>query len=481
MEIIETKLGDISEIITGPFGSQLHQSDYVQCGIPSIMPQNIGNRTLEYANIACISEMDALRLARYTVKQNDIVYARRGDIEKHAFIRQCDEGALCGTGCMRIRVDPQKALPAYVSFFLNRPESKKWISQHAVGTNMPNLNTEILSSVPIQLPCMQIQQSIVRILECMDGTLSNNNQLCAELESMAKTLYDYWFVQFDFPDANGKPYRTSGGEMVWNEQLKREIPKGWNVYYVSDCCDIIDCLHSEKPKKEFENEDAFLLQLENLVDNGLVDITNKYYVSVEMYKLWTSRVEVRSGDLLVTNAGRAGAVYRMPEGVCAGMGRNMTAIRPNKVPPTLLYYFFTSRDMETQIKANTDTGAFFKSLNVRGIKQLRIVLPQTNESAIMHELEKRLSSIRHLVEQLSKESTELARLRDWLLPMLMNGQATVAPAEPVPKLQVLQPEKPACDPRFDRWLQTQGVAARGTVGKQTLHDIFDAMDDDDKQ
>ena len=85
------------------------------------------------------------------------------------------------------------------------------------------------------------------------------------------------------------------------------------------------------------------------------------------------------------------------------------------------------------------------------------------------------------IQMTRRESIELAKLRDWLLPMLMNGQATVAPAESAPKMQVLRPEKPTSDPRFDRWLQTQGVAARGTVDEQTLHDIFDAMDDDDKQ
>ena len=110
---------------------------------------------------------------------------------------------------------------------------------------------------------------------------------------------------------------------------------------------------------------------------------------------------------------------------------------------------------------------------------LLIALPEKLDS--IRALSNRLCDLLSAVTHFQTENKELTRLRDWLLPMLMNGQATVAPAEPAPKLQVLQPEKPACDPRFDRWLQTQGVAARGTVDEQTLHDIFDAMDDDDKQ
>src|SRR5690606_31437410 len=105
-------------------------------------------------------------------------------------------------------------------------------------------------------------------LYVIDQKIELNNRIIAELEAMAKTIYDYWFVQFNFPNAEGKPYRISGGEMVWNEQLKREIPKGWSVNPLPRYCQIIDCLHSEKPSLVFENEDYYLLQLDNLIDNG---------------------------------------------------------------------------------------------------------------------------------------------------------------------------------------------------------------------
>ena len=107
------------------------------------------------------------------------------------------------------------------------------------------------------------------------------------------------------------------------------------------------------------------------------------------------------------------------------------------------------------------------------------MLPERLET--IRAMSDRLCELFSAVAHYQTENHELSQLRNWLLPMLMNGQATVTSAEPTPKLQVLVPEKPARDPRFDRWLQTQGVAARGTVDEQTLNDIFDAMDDDDKQ
>ena len=156
MQMINTTLGEIANIITGPFGSQLHMSDYVDKGIAVIMPQNIGDRIVLEDKIARISESDYQRLERYQTQNEDIVYSRRGDVEKHAFISG-DKPYLCGTGCLRVRANKEKVYPRYLSLFLSRPETKRWLSQHAIGSNMMNLNTSILGNVPVFLPSMDIQ------------------------------------------------------------------------------------------------------------------------------------------------------------------------------------------------------------------------------------------------------------------------------------------------------------------------------------
>lgn len=168
-------LGDIANIITGPFGSQLHMEDYVETGIPVIMPQNIGDRVVNEAGIARISEDDYKRLHRYATKVNDIVYARRGDVEKHAFI-STDNRALCGTGCLRVRIyDTNIVYPLFLSFYLNRPETRRWITVHAVGTNMLNLNTGILASVPLNLPDYELQVKIAETLQQIDDKIRHNS------------------------------------------------------------------------------------------------------------------------------------------------------------------------------------------------------------------------------------------------------------------------------------------------------------------
>lgn len=302
--------------------------------------------------------------------------------------------------------------------------SLKHLKRLAQGSQTKFLTMQILDSFQVLDFPYEDQKTLISSVYAIDSKIRLNDRICSELESMAKTLYDYWFVQFDFPDENGKPYRTSGGEMVWNKQLKREIPKGWEAKNIQEICAVVDCLHSKKPDLSFEAENYYLLQLDNLVDMGLLDLSNKYYVSANDYAAWTSKIEVRCGDLVITNAGRVGDIARIPEGIICGIGRNMTAIRAVNVDPIFMYYFFASSDMKAQIKSNTDTGSFFGSLNVRGIKQLIMPIP-SKESEIMNRFIDIVRPIRENLEIVAQQSQELLKLRDWLLPMLMNGQARV--------------------------------------------------------
>jgi type I restriction enzyme S subunit len=156
-----TKLGTETKrcggaIQTGPFGSQLHASDYVAEGVPVVMPKDISGRRVSTASIARIQEHDAERLSRHRLQSGDVVYSRRGDVERHALIGPREIGWLCGTGCLLVRLGPRWPSPMFASFALDRPETRGWISQHAIGATMPNLNTGILSDVPLVMPSDEI-------------------------------------------------------------------------------------------------------------------------------------------------------------------------------------------------------------------------------------------------------------------------------------------------------------------------------------
>jgi type I restriction enzyme S subunit len=191
----EVKLGEIADVQTGPFGSQLHASDYVSEGIPCVMPTNIGNRLdFRKEDIAYIKESDARRLSKHLLKKGDIVYSRRGDVEKCGYVKSNEEGWFCGTGCLRLRINDEKANSLFVAFFLSAPEIKSFISNNAVGTTMPNLNSQILNNVPLLLPDIKKQQSIASILSSLDDKIDLLHRQNATLEKMAETLFRQWFV-----------------------------------------------------------------------------------------------------------------------------------------------------------------------------------------------------------------------------------------------------------------------------------------------
>ena len=299
-------LGDIAEIITGPFGSMLHKSDYVEEGFPLVMPQDIGDRIINFDSIAKISEIDAIRLEKYEAVENDIIYARRGDVEKHAFVVSEYGKIFCGTGCLRVRVNPEKANPLFISFYLSRPESREWISKHAVGSNMPNINTEILSDVPIELPDKAQQQKVVDFLSASERKILHNRKINDNLEQQAKLLYDYWFTQFDFPNADDEPYQSSGGKMVWNEILKRNIPFGWQVVPFLEIASWES--NSQPPKSEFiyEPKAGYIRFIQN---RDYDSDTHKTYIPLTKYLSVVDRY-----DILMDKYGDAGAVRYGIEG-----------------------------------------------------------------------------------------------------------------------------------------------------------------------
>ena len=197
-----TTLGEICArgkggVQTGPFGSQLHAADYVAVGIPSIMPQNIGDNRIIRDGIARIPLEDAERLGRYRVRAGDIVYSRRGDVERRALVRKEEEGWLCGTGCLRVRFGFDDVDAAFASFFLGDPRVRAWIVRHAQGATMPNLNTAILSALPFVVPPLEEQRAIAQILDTMDDKIELNRKVNETLEAMARAIFKSWFVDFD--------------------------------------------------------------------------------------------------------------------------------------------------------------------------------------------------------------------------------------------------------------------------------------------
>lgn len=179
----QSTLGDQAKahggfVQTGPFGSQLHASDYVDEGIPVVMPQDMVNRRVSVSKVARVSEDMAQRLSRHTLQPGDVVYSRRGDVERHALVSEREAGWLCGTGCLLVRLGADWSSQAYLSEALDLPAAREWLVRHAVGATMPNLNTSILGALPLLVPPEPLMQAFERI-----GGPLRRQQIANSLES----------------------------------------------------------------------------------------------------------------------------------------------------------------------------------------------------------------------------------------------------------------------------------------------------------
>lgn len=425
--ILSDNLGNLvkaggGKIHTGPFGSQLHAADYVQEGIPCIMPANMKSNRVDLSDIAYITEGDANRLSKYIVKKDDIVYSRRGDVTLKALIREKEDGYFCGTGCLLLRPG-DKFDSRFLTHYLSTPTIQNWIVRQAVGATMPNLNTGILASIPFNGPKKEEQEKIADVLSVIEDKIELNNRINSELEAMAKTLYDYWFVQFDFPDANGKPYKASGGKMVYNDTLKREIPAGWSNGTLDNLGQIVGgSTPSTADKSNFSEQGSAWITPNDLSGN----IGNKF---ISKGAMGVTAEGIKSASLKKYPAGTVLLSSRAPIGYMAIARNALTTNQgfksfvPSKGYPTEFVYFTVKNSLKAIIQYAS--GSTFKEVSGTVIKTVKLALPP-NE--LVEEFRAKVEDLFKRQDTLEQENEQLIALRDWLLPMLMNGQVTVKPS-----------------------------------------------------
>lgn len=411
-------LGDIAEIITGPFGSMLHKSDYVEEGFPLVMPQDIGDRIINFDSIAQISEIDAIRLEKYEAVENDIIYARRGDVEKHAFVVSEYGKIFCGTGCLRVRVNPEKANPLFISFYLSRPECREWISKHAVGSNMPNINTEILSDVPIELPDKAQQQKVVDFLSATERKILHNRKINDNLLQQLQLIYNYWFTQFDFPSKENHPYNASGGDMVRNEQVKRNIPANWEVKSLGELCLFRNGINYDK---SIEGEKTYkIINVRNISSTDIM-LNENELDEIRLPQKQGDKYCVSAESIIIARSGIPGStrILYKPSNNTIFCG---FVISCTPIDSDMQYYLtFYLKQLESSSATKTG-GSILQNVSQDTLSNLIVPIPPKE---ILGKFNQIVSQTFELFHENLKETSRLVKLRDWLLPLLMNGQATI--------------------------------------------------------
>lgn len=308
----------------------------------------------------------------------------------------------------------------YLRYWLDTKQSKKYFENNALGSGQRLfLTLDGIKSIPLHLPALNTQKNIANILFNLDKKIELNNKINKELESIVKTLYDYWFVQFDFPNQNGKPYKSSGGAMEYNKKLKREIPKGWG--------------------------------LENIANSKLTSIINPGIESYDGKKIYLSTSEVENNDItnhsiLEEYNNRPSRANMQPEYNSIWFARmkdtkkvillgdysddivenyifstGFAGLRINQI--ALFYTWnYIHNDWFEEVKNINATGSTQKAIINEAISNIPLVIPSDTILKMYYD---KVYSIYKKIYINQRENLELANLRDWLLPMLMNGQVSV--------------------------------------------------------
>jgi type I restriction enzyme, S subunit len=401
MQWARTTLGEVCQkgggsVQTGPFGSQLHEYDYREEGVPVVMPADIVDGRIDTRRIARITEADADRLGRHKLLPGDIVYGRRGDIGRQALVRSDNEGWLCGTGCLRIRLGDGDVLPEYLHLYLSTAGVVGWMQGQAIGATLPNLNTGILERTPVFYPeSKAVQRKAVGLLRAYDDLIANNQRRITLLEAMAEEIYREWFVRMRFPGC---------AQASWHKGR----PAAWGE---SKLGAIASFTMGQSPSSEFYNDRG-----EGLPFHQGVGTYGPRFPRHEVFCTEPGR-QAQSGDILFSVRAPVGRLNIADTDLI--LGRGLAAMRHKEGKTTFLYYLLRVVFAEEDVIGN---GSIFNSVGKDELARFPILLPTTD---LVERFEAVVGPIESQLSVLYRSNEKLKQTRDALIPRLISGKLKV--------------------------------------------------------
>jgi type I restriction enzyme S subunit len=421
-ELARYKFSDLYEMASG-ISSKPEQAGH---GAPFLSFSTVFNNYFLPSTLTDRMDTSELEQKKYSINEGDIFLTRTSEVidelgMSSVALKNYPRATYSGF-LKRLRpIKERVTYPKFMAFYLRSPLFRKTMTNNAVLTLRASLNEEIFSYLDLLLPDYDEQVKAGDLLFLLSQKIDCNNRINAELEAMAKTLYDYWFVQFDFPDANGKPYKSTGGKMDYNATLKREIPEGWSDGTLDNLGRIVG---GSTPSTE--NPD-------NFTANGTPWITPYDLSGNQGNKFVTRGVQdvsdegIKNASLKKHPAGTVLLSSRAPIGYMAIARAELTTNQGFKsfIPTSEFSTAFIYYTVKGSLKTITQyaSGSTFKEVSAGVLKTVKIGLPKSN---VVDQFTHSVESIFKRQDLLEQENQQLAQLRDWLLPLLMNGQVTVA-------------------------------------------------------
>lgn len=395
-------LGSLCSFENGDRGNNYpKECDYIDIGIPFISGSALNDGEIVRSGLKYISKEKFASLRAGKAHKGDILFSLRGSLGK-CVISPFDESAIASA---LVIIRPNNNIDRdYLYFALNSPYFMKQCINYDNGSIQANLSVEAVKTFDIPLPSFSVQRKIAKILKHINNKIENNNAISAKLESLAKTIYDYWFLQFEFPNEDGKPYKSSGGKMIWNEELKREIPEGWNTTTIGDITINHD---SERIPLASKERSSIQGRIPYYGATGIMGYVNRAIFKGDYVLL------AEDGSVMDENG------YPIIQRISGETWVNNHAhvLEPANGYHCRLLMMILKRVPVVLIK----TGSIQMKINQENMNKYHVL-------NIPDKLKSKANSIFDNIDaellRINDETHQLTSLRDFLLPMLMNGQVT---------------------------------------------------------
>ena len=400
----KVKLGDIATCIQpGPFGSQLHNSDYSKEGTPIIMPKDIVGGAIVHSGLLKVSEEHVKRLSRHQVYEGNLMVARKGDVRKCAYITANENGWMTGSDCLKVVLDESKCYPKFIYYQLRSEHIGRWLEKVSIGATMPSLNTGLLSGIEMVLPPIEIQKQIAGILSAYDDLIENNQKQIKLLEEAAQRLYKEWFVDLNFP----------GHE---NTKIVDGVPEGWNICPFSSKVDIMsggtpktsipDYYNGRIPFYTPKDSDgaffAYKTQM-NITEGGLKNCNSRLYPPK---------------TVIITARGTVGKTTILAVPMAMNQSCYALKMKENDAP----YYLFFALNNEIKALQTMANGGVFNTIIGKTFDSINIQIPK---DPLIYGFEKTVRPFMEQIKNKLQANSKLVEARDRLLPKLMSGEVKV--------------------------------------------------------
>ena len=420
-----------ADVQTGPFGTMLHASAYRAAGTPVVAVKNLGDNRLIHIEIPRVDNVTRDRLARYTLRRSDILFGRKGAVERRAFVHDEEDGWLQGSDCIRLRFIGPNVNARFVSYVLGSPQYRSWIIQNAQGATMPSLNQEIIGRIPLPLPDLKEQQAIACILGTLDDKIELNRRMNEMLEAMGQAVFKSWFVDFDPVRAKAAGQQPPGlaphiADLFpdgFEESELGEIPRGWRVRPIGDVVQVLGGGTPSTGEPAYWEGGTYPF----CTPKDMSSLTSLALLETERCLTDAGVARVNSGQLpagTVLLSSRAPIGYLAIAEIPISVNQGIIAMVCDRDLSNLYVVHWAEANME-RIVANAN-GSTFLEISKRNFRPIEALIPPLPI----------LDQYTHIVEPLYqrlvsnlREGKALASIRDMLLPKLISGELRVPDAE----------------------------------------------------